>query len=39
MAYRIVDAKTGLLERGELDVNALRETQPWCAAPGAIRSA
>jgi hypothetical protein len=39
MAYRIVDAKTGLLERGELDVNALRKAQPWSAAPGAVRVA
>jgi hypothetical protein len=29
MRYRILDAKTGLLEEGELDVRALRERQPW----------
>ncbi|MGD9724025.1 MAG: DUF3556 domain-containing protein [Pirellulales bacterium] len=29
MHYRIVDAKTGLLEEGELDVRTLREMQPW----------
>lgn len=34
MEYRIVDAKTGLLEKGELDVAALRERQPWAATPG-----
>jgi len=32
MAYRIHDAKTGLLEQGELDVAALRQRQPWAAA-------
>ena len=32
MEYRIVDAKTGPLEEGKLDVNALREQQPWTAA-------
>jgi hypothetical protein len=31
LEYRIVDAKTGLLERGELDVHALRRCQPWAA--------
>ena len=31
MAYRILDAKTGLRERGELDVRTLRERQPWGA--------
>ncbi len=29
MEYRIVDAKCGELERGELDVRALRQRQPW----------
>ena len=29
LAYRIYDANTGLIERGELDVNALRQRQPW----------
>ncbi len=29
MHYRILDAKTGLLEEGDLDVRALRERQPW----------
>jgi hypothetical protein len=37
MDYRIHDAKTGLLERGELDVKVLREAQPWQPMPGAIR--
>lgn len=27
--YRIVDAKTGLLDEGKLDVRELRERQPW----------
>ncbi|MCA9530520.1 MAG: DUF3556 domain-containing protein [Myxococcales bacterium] len=31
MAYRIYDAATGLLEEGKLDVNAMRERQPWDA--------
>ena len=31
MEYRILDAKTGLLDHGELDVCALRECQPWGA--------
>jgi hypothetical protein len=31
MDYRIVDARSGLLERGQLDVHALRERQPWAA--------
>ena len=31
LEYRILDAKTGLLERGELDVHALRRCQPWAA--------
>jgi hypothetical protein len=29
LAYRIHDAKTGLIERGALDVRALRSRQPW----------
>lgn len=29
MTYRIVDAQSGLLERGELDVAELRARQPW----------
>jgi hypothetical protein len=29
LAYRIVDARTGLLEAGELDVHAMRGRQPW----------
>jgi len=37
MEYRIHDAKTGLLERGELDVRALREAQPWQPTPEMIR--
>jgi hypothetical protein len=32
LEYRIVDAKTGLVEKGELGVNALRERQPWAAS-------
>ena len=32
LAYRIVDAKTGLIEAGELDVRELRARQPWEAA-------
>ncbi|GAC1555623.1 MAG: DUF3556 domain-containing protein [Polyangiales bacterium] len=31
MEYRIVDAKSGLREAGELDVRALRARQPWLA--------
>lgn len=31
MEYRIHDAKTGLIERGELDVGELRARQPWSA--------
>lgn len=31
MSYRIHDAKTGLIERGDLDVRVLREWQPWSA--------
>jgi hypothetical protein len=27
--YRILDAKTGLIEDGELDVHVLRQCQPW----------
>ena len=29
LSYRIADARTGLLERGELDVRELRSRQPW----------
>ncbi|HWN67128.1 MAG TPA: DUF3556 domain-containing protein [Haliangium sp.] len=29
LSYRIVDARTGLLEAGELDVHAMRQRQPW----------
>lgn len=29
LGYRIVDAKTGLIERGELPVSELRTRQPW----------
>jgi hypothetical protein len=32
LAYRVADAHTGILERGELDVAALRARQPWAAA-------
>lgn len=32
LEYRIHDARTGLIEKGELDVNALRARQPWAAA-------
>ncbi len=32
MGYRIHDAKTGLLEEGELDVRLLRQRQPWAAS-------
>lgn len=32
LEYRILDAKTGLLEEGELDVRELRERQPWAAS-------
>jgi hypothetical protein len=31
LAYRILDAKTGLLSCGELDVRVLRQHQPWGA--------
>ncbi len=31
MEYRIVDAKTGSREEGEIDVRLLRERQPWTA--------
>jgi hypothetical protein len=31
LAYRIHDARAGLLERGDVDVNELREQQPWPA--------
>ncbi len=29
LAYRIVDAKTGQLEAGEVEINKLRARQPW----------
>jgi hypothetical protein len=29
LAYRIVDARAGLLEAGELDVRSMRQRQPW----------
>jgi hypothetical protein len=32
MAYRIHDAATGLIERGEVEVAGCRERQPWAAA-------
>jgi hypothetical protein len=32
MEYRIHDAATGLIEAGTLDVNAMRQRQPWLAA-------
>jgi len=32
LAYRICDASSGELERGELDTRVLRERQPWEAA-------
>ena len=32
MGYRIADAKTGLIEEGEIEVSALRERQPWTPA-------
>jgi hypothetical protein len=32
LGYRIHDARTGLLEEGELDVGAMRQRQPWSAA-------
>ena len=32
LAYRIADAKTGTIERGELAVSELRSRQPWSAA-------
>jgi hypothetical protein len=31
LAYRIVDAKTGVIEKGSLPVRELRERQPWVA--------
>jgi hypothetical protein len=30
--YRILDAKTGLLEEGHADVRELRTLQPWGSA-------
>ena len=35
MDYRVVDAKTGELARGQLSVTALRQQQPWVALPKA----
>jgi hypothetical protein len=32
LAYRIHDAATGLVERGEVDVTTLRARQPWSAS-------
>ena len=32
LEFRIHDAKTGLLEKGHLDVHELRSRQPWAAA-------
>jgi len=32
MAYRIHDARTGLIEAGEVDIDALRQVQPWADA-------
>ena len=32
LAYRIADAKTGSIERGELSVDELRTRQPWSVA-------
>ena len=32
LEYRIVDAKTGILDHGELAVPAMRQRQPWEAA-------
>jgi len=32
MGYRIHDAKTGLIEAGEVDVHAMRRRQPWASA-------
>ena len=31
LAYRIVDAKAGVIEKGSLPVRELRERQPWVA--------
>ena len=31
MAYRIYDAKCGLMTEGKVDVNAMRDRQPWDA--------
>ncbi len=33
LAYRIVDAKAGAIERGSLPVDELRSRQPWSPAP------
>lgn len=32
MGYRIHDARTGLIEEGDLDVHEMRTRQPWAAA-------
>jgi hypothetical protein len=32
--YRVLDAKTGLLHSGDVDVGELRARQPWAMAPG-----
>ncbi len=32
LGYRLHDAKTGLLEAGELEVSVLRARQPWARA-------
>jgi hypothetical protein len=32
MGYRVVDAKTGVVERGEIEVEKLRAIQPWGAS-------
>jgi hypothetical protein len=31
LSYRIHDARSGLLEEGELDAHELRTRQPWAA--------
>lgn len=31
LRFRIFDAKTGLMEAGDLDVGELRQRQPWAA--------
>lgn len=32
LSYRIHDAKTGLIEEGELEIHAMLQRQPWAAA-------